>query len=111
MICATPGLPLPAWVSLGHATVSPLPSVHVVGAAVIRYLVKLLVVPDASERCATTIAVLGKLTPLFVAAMAESFHFVILREKIPASVSASSCNLLTPDTLNDTVIGAATVGK
>src|ERR1041384_2222533 len=40
-ICATPGLPLPAWVSAGHSTVDPDFSFQTSLAALSRYLVKL----------------------------------------------------------------------
>jgi hypothetical protein len=44
------------------------------------------------------------------ATIAGSFHFLICREKIFATVSALSFSSVTPDRLYDTVIGAATVG-
>jgi hypothetical protein len=98
-ICATPGLPLPAWVSAAQLTVSPLPSDHVSGAAAARYLVKLLVVPEASDRCATVMAVSGRSTPSFVAAIAGSFQVVIFRSKMPPRVLASSWRSSTPGRL------------
>src|SRR5437867_1467338 len=91
--CATPGLPLPAWVSAGHCTVDPASSVHVPGAAALRYLVKFSVVPDASERCTTVMLVDGSLASGLSALMAGSFHVLIWRWKILAVVSASSLSL------------------
>src|ERR1700760_558949 len=43
-----------------------------------RYLVKLSVVPDESDRCRVWIGVAGRVTPLFWLAIAWSFHLVIL---------------------------------
>src|SRR5947208_5153837 len=91
--CATPGLPLPAWVSAGQFTVSPAPSVHTPGAAAARYLVKLEVVPEPSARWATVMGLLGSLVPLLRAAMAGSFHVLTWRWKILAMVLASSTSL------------------
>src|SRR5689334_1688282 len=96
---ATPGLPLPAWVSLGQGTVLSAPSVHTPGAAAWRYLVKLFVVPDESERCTTVMFVDGSETPGLSALIAASFHVLIWRWKIFAIVSAESCSLLRPLTL------------
>src|SRR5262245_48140715 len=110
MTWATPVFFSAPWVEAGQLTVSPLPSFQVVGAAATRYLVKLLVVPEPSERCATVMFVLGRLTPGLSAAMAGSFHFLMSVEKILASVSGLSWSLLTPGRLYETVIGAATVG-
>src|SRR4029450_6263092 len=98
MIWATPVFFSAPWVPEGQATVSPLPSFHC-GDAAVRYLVKLLVVPEPSERCATVIDVSGRLTPGLSLAIAGSFHFMILAWKMLASVSGLSCNLSTPDRL------------
>ena len=95
----------------GQSTVSPLPSVQSVGSTAVRNFVKLLVVPEPSARCATVIAVDGSVTPGLSAAIALSFHFVILRAKILASVLSERRRFFTPLRLYDTVIGAATVGK
>src|SRR3954452_5755214 len=111
MTWATPALPLPAWVSAGQFTVSPAPSVHVLGAAAVRYLVKLEVVPDPSARWATVIAVEGSFTPGLRSAISLASQVLTWRWKILAMVSASSTSLATPLTLYDRVIGAATVGK
>src|SRR6266498_5494872 len=109
-ICATPVFFSPPWVSLGHSTVSPLPSFHAVGAAATRYLVKLLVVPEPSERCATVIGLAGRVTPGLSAAITGSFQVLTSRWKILAMVSGLSWSLSTPDRLYEIVIGAATVG-
>src|SRR5258706_6845796 len=114
MIWATPALPLPAWVSVGHSTVEPLLRVHtplpLAPAALSRNFVKLSVVPDESERCATTMSVAGNVTPGLSVAIAASFHFLIWRWKILAIVSGLSCSLST-SRLYDSVIGATTIGK
>jgi hypothetical protein len=62
-------------------------------------LVKLLVVPEASERCTTVIALSGSVTPGLSAATAGSFHFLTAREKILTSVSELSCSFDTPERL------------
>src|SRR5919197_4098673 len=98
MICATPVFFSPPWVEDGQLTVSPLPSFHE-GAAALRYLVKLLVVPEPSERCATVIALSGRLTPGLSAVMAGSFHFLMSVWKILPTVSGLSWSLSTPDRL------------
>src|SRR4051794_28116682 len=93
---ATPPLPLPACVSAGHCTVEPDCNVHTVGAAATRNFVKLSVVPELSDRCATTIGVDGSLAPGLSAAMAGSFQVVTWRWKILAIVSGLSCSSSTP---------------
>ena len=81
------------------------------GAAFVRYFVNPAVVPEPSERCATVIAVLGRVTPGLSALIAESSQVLIVPWKIPAIVSAESWSLFTPDRLYERVIGAPTVGK
>src|SRR5512132_2641922 len=98
MIWATPVFFSAPWVPGGQATVSPLPSFHS-GDAAVRYLVKLLVVPEPSERWATVMGVSGRLTAWLSLAIAGSFHFVIFAWKMLASVSGLSCNLSAPDRL------------
>ena len=92
MAWATPALPLPAWVLVGQLTVSPASRVQVEGAAALRYLVKLMVVPEPSERCTTTIGVLGSVASGLSALMAGSSQVVIWAWKILASVSGLSCS-------------------
>ena len=79
MICATPLLPLPARAVAGHLMIELVPSVHALrrGAST-RNWEKFWVVPEESERTAMVIAVLGRVTPGLSAAIAGSFHFVIL---------------------------------
>src|SRR5262245_50715274 len=72
------------------------PKVQSVPAAAVRYLVKLSLVPELSERCTVRIGVAGRVTPELSAAMAGSFHLVILPEKILASVAGENCRLLAP---------------
>ena len=76
-----------------------------------RNFVKFVVVPEASERCTTVIAVDGSVTPGLSFAIAASSHFLIFSEKILASVVPLSWSFSTSGKLYDTVIGAATVGK
>src|SRR3954451_17152378 len=94
---ATPLFFSAPWVVAGHCTVSPLPRVHAAPPAAFRNLVKLLVVPDAADRCTTTIAVAGRVTPALSAAIFGSFHVVIVPAKMPPSVSPDSCSFVTPD--------------
>src|SRR4051812_41502454 len=89
-IWATPVFFCPAWLSAGQATVSPEPSFHAVGDALVRYFVKLLVVPDASARWAITTLVPGRDAPGLSAFTAASFHFLIVPPNRPANVSALS---------------------
>src|SRR5450755_2094230 len=96
---ATPALPFPACVSAGHGTVDPAPSVQTVGEAIVRYWVNSWVVPDPSERCATVIAVLGRVALGLSALIAGSSQVLICREKILAIVSAESCRPFTLDRL------------
>src|SRR3974377_1238169 len=110
-ICATPPLPMPARAVGGHLMVELLPSVHALPAAFSRYREKFCVVPDGAERPAIVIALLGRLTPELSAAIAGSFHLVILPWKMFARTVASSFRLLTPDRLYETVIGPRKTGK
>src|SRR3954451_14936067 len=95
-------------VDVGQFTVSPESSFQTVGAAAFRNLVKLFVVPDPSDRWTTAIDEAGRVAPLLSAAILGSFHVVMSRWKMPASVSGLSLSESTPGTLNDTVIGAPT---
>src|SRR3982751_2416475 len=90
-IWATPLLPFPPWVSAGQLTVEPESSFHTPGAAALRNLVKFSVVPDPSDRWATTMAGEGSLAPGLSAAIALSFQALISRWKIFAMVSGDSC--------------------
>jgi hypothetical protein len=67
--------------------------------------VKFAVVPESSERCTAVIAVSGRSTPSFRAAIAGSFHVVISPWKILAIVGESSWSSSTPLTLKMTAIG------
>src|SRR5665811_1699376 len=95
MPCVTPSLPL-APCPTGHSTVlpadlvgSPCPiAVTQSGLAFVRYVVKMLVVPEPSERWTTLTAVDGRVTPGFAAAIAGSFQVVIDPSKIPAMTAA-----------------------
>src|SRR5690349_2921622 len=73
--------------------------------ALLRYSVKLNVVPDSSERCTVEIAVDGSFTPEFCEAISGSFHLVILPSKMSAMVLASMFSDFTPDRLKATAIG------
>src|SRR5438067_8781922 len=110
-IWATPVFLLPAWKLAGQATVSPGASVNTVGAALARYLVKALVVPEPSARWTTTMGVDGRVALALSALMAGSFQVLIVPWKMPASVAGLSWSLATPLMLYATVIGALAVGK
>src|SRR6266699_7130975 len=109
-ICATPPLPLPPRLVAGQEMVELLPSFQF-GAESTRNWEKFAVVPEESERRAMTIGVLGSLTPGLSAAIAESFHFVILAWKMSAMTGAVNFRPVTPDRLYDIVIGPITTGK
>jgi hypothetical protein len=88
------------------------PSVQVLGVASLRNKVKFWVVPEESERTAMVIELLGSVTPVLSAAIAGSFHFVILPSKMLAMTGADSCSgLLRPDRLYESVIGPMRTGK
>src|ERR1700710_2766136 len=87
------------WVLAGQLTVSPEPRVQLAGAARVRYLVKLDVVPEPSERCTTAMASDGNLALGFSALISGASHLVIVPEKMPAMVAASSFRSFRPDTL------------
>src|SRR5215471_464353 len=110
-ICATPPLPLPACAVDGQLMVELLPSFQSLPAACSRKSEKFAVVPDESERTASAIGVLGRLTPELSALIAGSFQVLILPWKMPAMTGGSSFRLLTPDRLYDSVIGPSMTGK
>ena len=60
------------------------------------YSVKAPVVPELSERWTVAIDTLGRFTPEFSAAIAGSFHLVILLAKICAMTSAFSLRVRDP---------------
>src|SRR5262245_21912077 len=68
-------------------------------AALPRYLVKLSVVPDESARWIGRILSPGSWAPGLSAAIAASFHVVILPAKIFARVDGESWRLVRPSTL------------
>ena len=69
------------------------------GVVAIRYLVKLSVVPDSSERWNAWIFRSGSFAEGFSFLIAASFQLVILLSKILARVGASRTRLSTPGTL------------
>src|SRR5579863_616491 len=83
----TPSLPLPP-IPVGQLTADPLPTLVFQSVLTFaRYVVKILVVPLPSERCAIRIAVEGNFTPLLAAAILGSFHLVIVPRNMPAMIS------------------------
>src|SRR5690349_19676056 len=108
---ATPLFFSAPWVEAGHCTVSPAPSFHTDGDAFFRNFVKLLVVPEPSERCTTAMVVDGRSASGLSALISASSQVVMSAWKMPASTSGLSWISSTPGRLYDTVIGAATVGK
>src|SRR5512143_2375431 len=90
----TPSLP-DAPSPVGHSTslpadlvLSPPPTVSTQSVlTALRYVVKMLVVPEPSERWTTLMSVAGRFTPAFCAAIVASFHLVILPRKMPATMS------------------------
>src|ERR1019366_497553 len=80
------------------------------GAEPFRYLVKLSVVPDSSERKKTLMAVPGSVTPLLMATIAGSFHLVMRPLKILAVTAGVRISLSTPLRLYATAMGPVTMG-
>src|SRR3954453_23854518 len=74
-------------------------SVHTPPEAAFRYLVKLSVVPDSSERKNTWISSAGSVAPSLTAAIAAPSHVAISPRKILAVVAASSTSSSTPSRL------------
>ena len=66
---------------------------------------KFSVVPESSERCTGVMARSGSVAPSLSAAIAGSFHLVIVPAKMPAMVAASRLSVSTPSTLKITAIG------
>ncbi len=99
MSAATPEFFSAPWVVAGQLTSSPLPRVHVSGAAAATYLVKLFVVPEPSERCTTVMAVDGRSASGLSAAILASSQVVICAWKIPAITSGLSWSSSMPSTL------------
>ena len=67
----------------GHCTEVPAPGPALKSASIAaRWLVKLKVVPDESERTTTVIGMSGSVTPGLAAAIFSSFQLVILPRKI-----------------------------
>ena len=67
--------------------------------------------PDESERTASVIGVLGRLTPGLIDVIAELFQLVILPEKMLAMTVGVSLRLVMPDRLYVTAIGPIRSGK
>src|SRR5256714_9497912 len=80
----------------GPFQVLSLPKVQSALADFARYLVKLSVVPELSDRCTDRILVLGSVTPGLSPAMAASFQVVALPAKIFARVAGLSWRVVTP---------------
>src|SRR5882757_9038117 len=95
---ATPLEPLADWPPLACQALPP-SYFQLPGVAAIRYLVKLSVVPDSSERWNAWILRSGSVASGFSALIAASFQLVILLSKIFAMVGASRTSLSTPGTL------------
>ncbi len=72
---------------------------------------KFWVVPESDERCTGVIEVLGSDTPALMAAIAGSFHLLILPVKICAATDGVRFSLLSPDTLKMTASGVSTIGR
>src|SRR5664279_195916 len=111
LICLdTPSLPCAA-TPPGAVQDFPPGNVHAVGAAAVRYFVKLSVVPESSARCTAWIARFGNVTPGFTAAIFGSFQFATVPPKIPASTSGVRISLSTPERLYASAVGPVTIGR
>src|SRR6476646_1569006 len=95
---ATPSEPLTP-LPPGAVHFLPPSNVHSDGAAAVRYLVKLSVVPDSSLRWYVWIAVDGSVASGLSALIAASSHLVILCAKMSARVFGASWRLSTPERL------------
>src|SRR5882757_9737641 len=97
-VCTMPDVCAPDWPP--DSGQSPLGSCgQAAGATADRYSVKFSVVPDSSERFTGVIADDGSCASGLSAAIAGSFHVVICRLKIQASVAGESCRPSTPSSL------------
>ena len=76
MSLTTPPLPVSALPPGKTKFLSAVP-VKIVGAAFLRKVAKLAVVPEGSDRWIAMMSASGRVTPEFSAAIAGSFHFVI----------------------------------
>src|SRR5215469_8411425 len=108
---ATPALPSAGRLPAGQWIIESEPSFQTCGADSTRNLVKFCVVPEESDRRTITICVPGSLIPGFSAAIAGSFHFVMVPWKIPAMTGPDSCSLPTVGRLYAMAIGPITTGK
>src|SRR5256885_1501720 len=97
---ATPALPLPPRPT-GHATDLPLPTRDFHSGLILeRYSVKMYVVPEPSDRCATEMRPPGRRIPGFSFASWGSFQVLILPRKMSAMTGPVRCSpVLTPGTL------------
>src|SRR3954470_19980853 len=95
---ATPAEPAADWPPLACHALPP-EYFRLSAVVAIRYLVKLSVVPDSSERWNAWILRSGSLADGFSFLIAASFQLVILLSKILASVGASRTRLSAPGTL------------
>src|SRR6266496_1247524 len=89
-VADTPELPR-APTPTGQLTATPLPTplFHCL-LTLLRYSVRLYVVPLLSLRWITVMAKSGRVLPLFSCLIAGSFHFLILPRKMPATALPSS---------------------
>src|SRR5215472_7818255 len=111
IMAATPEFPSPGTLPAGQWIIESEPSFQTCGADSPRNLVKFWVVPEESDRRTIVIDVPGSLIPGLSAAIAGSFHFVIVPWKIPAMTGPDSCSLLTVGRLYAMAIGPSTTGK
>src|SRR5450830_333565 len=112
MEAATPALPLPPW-PVGHCTDLPAPTFGAQwGLWPLSHVVKMEVGPEPSARWTTWIAVDGSVTPGLSAAMAGSFHFVIVPRNIFAIVAPSRLSgFVTSGRLYETTTAPRQVGS
>src|SRR6476661_3010215 len=86
MALPTPSEPFAPWPPGAFQTLS-WSYVHLLPPAAVKYFVKLSVVPEPSERWNVTIVELGRVAFGFTWAIAGSFHFETVPEKISESSS------------------------
>src|SRR5882672_4751972 len=110
---STPALFAPAlnWAVVGQVGPVPAPILDLNSALTVdRYVVKMYVVPEPSERWTIVIGVDGRLTPGLSALISALFQAESLPRKMSARVWALRFRLVTPGTLKMTATAPRAVG-
>src|SRR5271165_2310124 len=98
-LAVTPSFPFDR-VPTGHAGMSFVPGLRANSLLIaLRCCVNTNVVPLASARTSTLMALSGNFCPGFVLVMAVSFHFLTLPRKMPAYAARDNLKSVIPGTL------------